>query len=526
MIAASLDGKAIIALRESCSNLHNRLQRTFFKFNIEHQNSNLLHLAAETNNVSLAKAMLSYHADVNALFRGKTPIMRALKSGATDVLRVLLKTPGVEINLQNKALKSALWYAIKYSTCRAVTEMAHTHQNLNLDLRHEDGQTALHKAVWTGRIGLVQILLFLGSDPDAKDSHGHSPWDWACRSNRPSMMKTLTRGPDSRFPIDFDLAHHDKLPLHQSVSHGSMDAIRPLLTQKGSNLEAHDRHGNTPLHLAVHSGSREVMDLLLRHPRARVNCKDREGNTPLWLSTHLSCDAVTERLLEEPHVDINFIGGHGEFQAPSTSLHHAVLQPDTGALQRLLAVPGINVARCAAGQSPFALACAHGRVDAMKVLLHIDRVDVNASGLGHPPICQAVERGQLEAVRLLVQQGGRLQINRKTMTGHDTALCIAARDGSLDLVRALLHHDQIDPNLENRWCQGPLSLAAQRAHLNVVNALLLDGRLSRQSMIAALPIANSDPIRKLIRTKIGDLGVPKLRRSPRCRFGAFQTGQQ
>ncbi|KAI1828832.1 hypothetical protein CBS147337_10362 [Penicillium roqueforti] len=199
---------------------------------------------------------------------------------------------------------------------------------------------------------------------------------------------------------------------------------------------------------------------------------------------------------------------------------------DTGALQRLLAVPGINVGRCAAGQSPFALACAHGRVDAMKVLLHIDRVDVNASGLGHPPICQAVERGQLEAVRLLVQQGGRLQINRKTMTGHDTALCIAARDGSLDLVRALLHHDQIDPNLENRWCQGPLSLAAQRAHLNVVDALLLDGRLSRQSMIAALPIANSDPIRKLIRTKIGDLGVPKLRRSPRCRFGAFQTGLQ
>jgi ankyrin repeat protein len=95
MIAAGLDGKAIIALRESCSNLHNRLQRTFLEFNIEHQNSNLLHLAAETNNRSLAKAMLRCHADVNAFFRGKTPIMRALKSGATDVLRALLRTPGV-----------------------------------------------------------------------------------------------------------------------------------------------------------------------------------------------------------------------------------------------------------------------------------------------------------------------------------------------------------------------------------------------------------------------------------------------
>jgi hypothetical protein len=71
------------------------------------------------------------------------------------------------------------------------------------------------------------------------------------------------------------------------------------------------------------------MDLLLSHPRGRVNCKDMKGNTPLWLSTHLSCDAVTEKLLKEPHVDIKFIGENGEFQAPSTSLHHAVLKPNT-----------------------------------------------------------------------------------------------------------------------------------------------------------------------------------------------------
>jgi ankyrin repeat protein len=339
------------------------------------------------------------------------------------------------------------------------------------------------------------------------------------------MLQTLTRESDSQFPIDFDLVYHDELPFHQAISHGSMDAIRLLLLkQKRTNLEAHDRNGDTPLHLAVRSQSREVMDILLSHPHSDVNCRDLAGNTPLWLSTHLSCDVVTERLLEEARVNLNFVGGYGGTQTPSTSLHHAVLRPDTGALQRLVAAPGIDVSRCAAGQSPFALACAHGCVDAMRVLLHIDRVDINASGLGHPPICQAVEHGQVEAVRLLVEQGGRLQINRRTMTGADTALCIAARDGSLDLVRALLRHDQIDLNLKNRSCQGPLSLAAQRAHPNVVEALLLDGRLSRQSMTAALHTANNDSIRKLILTKIGDAGVRKLPRSSWCRFGAFQAG--
>jgi len=527
MIAAFLDGKATIALRKSCKNLYDRLQPVFLKYNIKYQNSNLLNLAAKTNNVSLAHAMLGYHANVNAFFRGKTPIMRALKQSSTEVLRLLLKTPGVDINLQNTALESALWYAIKYGTCRTILEMENACTSLKVNLRHKEGRTVLHRAVWAGRIGLVQVLLYLDSDPEAEDCHGNSPWDWACHSNRYSMMRTFMKGSDSQFPIDFDLIDHDELPLHQAVSHGSMDAIRMLLKQKRTNLEAHDRNGDTPLHLAVRSRSREVMDLLLSHPRVRVNCKDREGNTPLWLSTHLSCDAVTERLLEEPHVDINFIGGHGEFQAPSTSLHHAVLKPNTAALQRLLVVPGVDVARCAMGQSPFALACAHGRIDAMKVLLHTGRVNINASGLGDPPICQAVERGQLEAVRLLVQQGECLQINRQTMTAHDTALCIAARDGSPDLVRALLRHNQIDPNLENRWCQAPLSLAAQRTHLDVVDALLVDGRLSRCSMIAALDFANSDSIRRAIQTKIDDLGAcGRLTRSVRRRFGAFQTGPQ
>lgn len=524
MIASLLDGKAIFTLGKSCKNLYNRLEPIILEYKVQYQNSKLLHLAAKTNNASLAKAMLKRHADVNAFFRGKTPTMRALKHGATDVFRVLLKSPGVDINLQSTTLESALWYAIKYNTCGAVIQMAHAHRNLNLNLRHQEGQTALHRAVWAGRIGLVQTLLFLGGDLESKDSHGLSPWDWACRSNRPSMQHTLTRGSDFRFPKDFDLVYHDDLPLHQAISHGSMDAIRLLMKQKRTDLEAHDRNGDTPLHLAVRSQSREIMDLLLSHPLIDVNGTDLAGNTPLWLSTHLSCDAVTERLLEEPRVNLNLVGGNGDTQTPSTSLHHAVLRPDTGALQRLVAVPGIDVGRCAAGKSPFALACTHGRIDAMKVLLRLDRVDINASGLGHPPICQAVESGQVEAVHLLVQQGGRLQINRRTMTGHDTALCIAARDGSLDLVRALLCHGQIDLNLENRSGQGPLALAAQRAHLNVVEALLLDGRLSRQSMIAALHTASNDSIRQSILTKIGGPGVRKLPRSPWCRFDAFQAG--
>lgn len=445
--------------------------------------------------------------------------MRALEHSSTDVLKLLLQAPGVDINVQNRAQESALWYSIKYGTCRTLLEMAVACPSLEVNLKHRRGRTALHRAVWAGRIGLVQVLLSQDSDLNAKDDHGHSPWDWACHNNRPSMKNMFSKTPDSGYPFDIDLMYHDELPLHQAVAHGSMDAVRLLLKQKHVNLEAHDRDGNTPLHLAVRSRRQEVMDLLLGHPRVKVKCKDRDGNTPLWLSTHLSCDAVTERLLEERSVDINFIGGYGEFQAPSTSLHHAVLKSTTVALQRLLVVPGIDLTRCAAGQSPFTLACADGRVNAMKVLLNTGRVDINASGLRDPPICQAVERGQLEVVRLLVQQGGCLQINRKTMAAHDTALCIAARYGNSEMVRALLRHDQTDPNLQNRWFQAPLSLAAQGAHLLVVDVLLADRRLSPCGLTRALDFASSDSVRMAIQIKINDLGALPV-------SGSAQSSQQ
>ncbi|KAJ5117306.1 hypothetical protein N7448_010938 [Penicillium atrosanguineum] len=122
--------------------------------------------------------------------------------------------------------------------------------------------------------------------------------------------------------------------------------------------------------------------------------KDKKGNTPLWLSTYLSCDAVTEALWRRDALT-------------------AVLKSDAVALQRLLAVPRVKSGCCAAGQLPFCALCAHGRVDAMVVLLlNTGSVDINASG---------------------------------------AALCIAACDGNAEMVWALLCNGQIDPNLENRW---------------------------------------------------------------------------
>lgn len=487
-IVSYLNGSAIFSLARSCTILYSRLQPSIWKYNVKFQNSNLLHLAAKTGNVRFAEALLRHNANINAFYRGKTPLMRALQYPSTAVRELLLSHRELDINLQNQARDSALWYAIHYGNSSIVKSML-DHPASRANIKHKHGRTALHLAVFAGRIGFVHLLLSRGSDPNLENDTGHSAWSWACHFNRPVMKAMFQHEVDSAVFLGTQLSRDAELPLHQAVSYGSIDAVKRLIKRKRAKLHIQDHNGDTPLHLAVQSRSLEMVDLLLSHPGADVNCKDKAGNTLLWLSTHSSCNQITERLLAEKDVDINFIGGHRNCLRSSTSLHHAVTGVDTVALQLLLATPGIDVNICVAGQSPLYTAAGHGRVNVVAMLLKVEGVEINGRGLSDPPLCRAVERGHLDVVRLLVQQGTCLDINESASTSHDTALCIAARGGNLEMVQALLRHDQIDVNIRNRWFEDPLMLAVKGGHTLVVNALVDDHRMKRFTLNRSLDLA-------------------------------------
>ncbi|CAG8882967.1 unnamed protein product [Penicillium nalgiovense] len=489
-IVSHLDGSALFALAKSCKDLDFRLQPSTWKYNIRFQNSNLLHLAVKYDNVGLADALLQHNANINAFYRGKTPLMRALKYSSAAVRELLLSHRDLDINIQNQARDSALSYAIHYGSSSIVKSVLE-HRAASVDIKHKYGRTALHLAVFAGRTGFVQLLLLSGSDPNLEDDSGQSAWSWACRINRPVMKTMFINGPDCEVYLGARNAQDSELPLHEAVLHGSIDA---------------DRKGYTPLHLAVQSRRLEVVDLILGHPLANVNCKDKDGNTPLWLSTYSSCDEITERLLAEKDIDVNFVGGRGRLEAPSTSLHHAATRLDTILLRRLLAVPGIALNLCVAGHSPISVAAYHGHVKTVACLLSMEGVEINGRGLIDPPICRAVSHGHLDVVRLLVQQGARLNVNESTVATHDTALCIAARGGDLEMVRELLRHGRIDVNLRNQWFEDPLMLAVR-------------GDISR-FLRRSLDLAKDYCIQKAIRSRICDDNTTKklLKRSPRRIF--------
>jgi ankyrin repeat protein len=158
-----LDGSALFALAKSCRDLNLRLQPSIWKYNIKYQTSNLLYMATKDDNVGLTEALLQHNANVNAFYRGKTPLMRALKYSSAAVRDLLLNRRDLDTNIQNQARESALWYAIQYETFSAVKNVLEQ-PSVRVDVKHKHGRTALHLAVFAGRIGFVHLLLSSGSD--------------------------------------------------------------------------------------------------------------------------------------------------------------------------------------------------------------------------------------------------------------------------------------------------------------------------------------------------------------------------
>ncbi|KAJ6168238.1 hypothetical protein N7497_001081 [Penicillium chrysogenum] len=282
----------MFALAKSCKDLDFRLHPGIWRYNIKFQNSNVLHLAVKDDNVDLAAALLQHNANINAFYRGKTPLMRAFQYSSAAMRELLLNCRELDINIQNQARETALWYAIHYGNYSMVKSLLEQPM-VRVDIKHKHSRTALHLAVFAGRIEFVHLLRSIGRNPDLQDDSGESPWAWARHFNRPVMKMILSNDPDPDLFLGTQSSRDAQLPLHQAVAHGSVAAVQRFLGRKDLALDTQDRKGYTPIHLAVESNRPEVVDLLLSHPRVNVNCTDKYGNTPLWLSTYSSYYEIT-----------------------------------------------------------------------------------------------------------------------------------------------------------------------------------------------------------------------------------------
>lgn len=165
-------------------------------------------------------------------------------------------------------------------------------QHVDVNVRADDGSTALLWAAHWNDVGTADLLLRAGADANAANDFRITPLSLACTNGSASLVEILLKaGANPRTPIATG-----ETPLMTCASSGSADAVRMLIArgadvnakepsqnqtalmwaaaerhpdvirifiEAGADLQAHTRKGFTALHFAAREGDLESARLLL-----------------------------------------------------------------------------------------------------------------------------------------------------------------------------------------------------------------------------------------------------------------------
>lgn len=154
---------------------------------------------------------------------GWTPLLSAVSSEHTEVVKMLLETGRVDVKKKN-----------------------------------ETGRQAIHYAASKGNLEILSLLLQSGASVNARDKYGETPLHRAIQARNAENLVAL---------------------LLEKVQRGQNLL---LTTTKGAQVNAQNNQGDTPLHVAcVEQNSRVIMQLV--QAGADVELENKEGKNALDL---------------------------------------------------------------------------------------------------------------------------------------------------------------------------------------------------------------------------------------------------
>ena len=425
--------------------------------------------------IKVAEFLIEHGANIDAQgSENQTPLHKVIQwsnDAVFDAMQFLLKH-GADVNARRDDLSTPLHLAASMGSFKAA-QMLLSH-SADVDSRNVTGKTPLHlvpdiyipvfddtrrypllQRSWGG-LGVAQLLLERGADPNAQDDDHITPLHLASEHGSLEITRVLL---DHGAKVNV-ANKRGETPLHQ-VLHGSKSknlyysnhlGVARLLLERGGDANAQDNDHITPLHLASDSGSLEIARALLDHG-AKVNAENNRGETSLhqlskgFKSLTYDCLDVA-RLLLERGADVN--------------------------------------ARDDDQLTPLHLASSDGTSHLARVLLDYG-ANVNAKNTrGQTPLFQLIERERspistlhtyLDIAGLLVELGADANTRGEDNT---TALHLVSKHGLPDVVRVLMDHGAI-VDAEDSQGLTPLHLSSKgsginpQSYLDVVRSLLGHG---------------------------------------------------
>ena len=280
--------------------------------------------------------------------------------------------------------------------------------------------------------------------------------DAAMRGDKDAVRALLKQGGD------VNQAQGDGMTaLHWAATSGSIDLVETLL-YAGANVRATTRLGGyAPVHIASQSGHAAVIDALAK-AGADVNMLTTTGATPLMLAA-TSGKADTVKALLDRGADINARDKAND----ETALMFAAALDRTDVVQLLLA-RGANVSLTAKVIDRGAGPAAPGDLALQEASRGGGRAQVNAAAAGGRGAAGAADVPGVTRPFSYNELIGKV--------GGLTALHFAARQGSVESVRALIEAGADVNQLSPADNASPMLIAAVNGQFDIVRVPARQGR--------------------------------------------------
>eukprot|EP00752_Nemacystus_decipiens_P007867 g7028.t1 len=261
-------------------------------------NASPLYVAALRGAEGVSRMLVAAGADPNVRGGTRTPLQGAAAGGHHGIVALLLSKGALPNVKTNFTRESALHVAAKFGHGQCVSELLLSGVDKNWCDR--DRRTPLHLAAQDNHVGVVEQLLAVGAQVDARERLDCcSSLDLAAGKGHVRVVRALLQHGSSVSSSGHDgyTALHRAADVDGPICNNG-DVIRVLL-EAGADIEARmSDDGYAALHLAA---CRRIASIGTIHALlaggAQVSARDVHGDSPLHYACSNSCVDAVELLL-------------------------------------------------------------------------------------------------------------------------------------------------------------------------------------------------------------------------------------
>lgn len=212
-------------------------------------------IASQYGHLEIVKLLISYKANLELKDEyEKTPLIRAAQNGYIDIIKELVNN-----GANYKDHQGAILTIAAFNGKKDVVEYF-LKKGVNVDVKDQDGSTALINASNNNQLEIVKYLVKNGADVNAKSKNGTTSLMVSASSGNSDIITLLLKN-----KADVNIKNNDGITALMVAAYGGYLDVVNLLLKNGADINTKANDDRSALNFAIGNGQIEIVKVLMEY---------------------------------------------------------------------------------------------------------------------------------------------------------------------------------------------------------------------------------------------------------------------